>query len=106
LTGMDDDAPRPAEDAPSHDEEIRLLLRRLARRHRSGGTVIERAAVLAEGGDFDAIMEWILARGGAPEETVAAPSARHGLHGSRLQSSGSSDARTPARFVLPAGALD
>jgi hypothetical protein len=63
LTAVDDDA-------------IRSLLTRLARAHPSGGTVIERAAILAEGADFDAIMAWIVARGGEPEATVSKPSPR------------------------------
>lgn len=88
------------------DDAIRVLLRRLARRHPSGGTVIERAAILAEGADFEAITAWIVARGGEPEETVGSSAARRGLHGSRLHDSGGAEARTPARFVLPAGALD
>jgi hypothetical protein len=94
------------EQPQSEDDEIRTLLKRLARRHRSGGTVVERAAILAEGGDFDAIMEWIVARGGVPEEAVSSSAVRHGLHGSRIHDSGGSEARTPSRFVLPAGALD
>ena len=88
------------------DETIRLLLRRLGRRHPSGGTVVERAAILAEGADFDTIVAWIAAQGGGPETPVASASVRHGLHGTRLHDSGGSQARTAARFVLPAGALD
>src|SRR5687767_5760438 len=38
-----------------------LLLTRLARAHPAGGTVIERAAVVAAGADFDAVLRWILA---------------------------------------------
>lgn len=77
---------------------------RLARPHPSGGEVIERAAILAEGADSAAVMVWIAAHAGIPEATVAAP-ARHGLHGSRLNDSGGAEPRTPLRFVLPAGAL-
>jgi hypothetical protein len=33
-----------------NDDEIRALLSRLSRRHPSGGTVIERAAIMAEHG--------------------------------------------------------
>jgi hypothetical protein len=50
-------------------------------------------------------MTWILAHGGKPEATVET-STRHGLHGSRLHTSGGSAPRVPSRFVLPAGALD
>jgi hypothetical protein len=84
------------------DDAIRSLLTRLARAHPSGGTVIERAAILAEGADFDAIMAWIVARGGEPEATVSKTS-RSGLHGSH--DSGGSEPRTPPRFVLPPDAL-
>jgi hypothetical protein len=56
------------------------MVTRLARAHPSGGTVIERAAILSEGADFEAVMAWIVAHGGKP--------------------------RAASRFVLPAGALD
>jgi hypothetical protein len=86
------------------DAEIRAIVKRLARPHSSGGEVIERAAILAEGADFAAVMEWITAHAGIPEAQVAkVPS--HGLHGSRLSYSGKVEPRTPLRFVLPAGAL-
>lgn len=87
------------------DDAIRTLLTRLARAHPAGGTVIERAAVVAEGADSEEVMAWILAHGGKPEAAVET-STRHGLHGSRLHSSGASEPRAPSRFVLPAGALD
>jgi hypothetical protein len=86
------------------DDAIRSLVTRLGRAHPSGGTVIERAAVLAEGADFKAVMEWIVAHGGEPEATVP-EAAKSGLHGSRLHDSGGLELRTPSRFVLPAGAL-
>lgn len=87
------------------DDAIRALLTRLARVHPAGGTVIERAAVVAAGADSEAVMTWILAHGGEPEAAVQA-STRHGLHGSRLTTGGGSQPRVPSRFVLPAGALD
>jgi hypothetical protein len=86
------------------DDTIRALVKRLARPHPSGGEVVERAAILAEGADFAAVMEWITAHAGIPETQVAkAPS--HGLHGSRLSYGGGGASRPPLRFVLPAGAL-
>jgi hypothetical protein len=86
------------------DDAIRALVTRLARPHPSGGEVIERAAILAEGADFAAVMTWITAHAGIPEAQVAkAPS--HGLHGSRLGYGGEAAPRPPLRFVLPAGAL-
>jgi hypothetical protein len=87
------------------DDAIRLLVTRLARAHPSGGTVVERAAIVAEGADFDAVMRWILAHGGKPEAAVETPS-RRGLHGSRLHAGGGAEPRAPSRFLLPAGALD
>jgi hypothetical protein len=86
------------------DDEIRSLIRRLGRAHPSGGRVVERAAILAEGADFDAVMAWIVAHGGEPEATVPkAPKA--GLHGSRVHHSGGSPSGPPSRFVVPADAL-
>ena len=52
------------------DDAICALVTRLARPHASGGEVIERAAILAEGADFAAIMAWVIAHGGKPETTV------------------------------------
>jgi hypothetical protein len=88
------------------DDEIRALLVRLGRPHPSGGRVIERAAILAEGADFDVVMKWITAHRGTAE-IVAAAAPRGGLHGTRLNDGGGvgSDDRPPARFVLPADAL-
>jgi hypothetical protein len=86
------------------DDAIRALVKRLARPHPSGGEVIERAAILAEGADFAAVMAWIVAHAGKPEtEVLPAPS--YGLHGSRLNYGGGAEPRTPPRFVLPAGSL-
>jgi hypothetical protein len=86
------------------DDAIRSLVTRLARAHPSGGTVIERAAIVAEGADSEAVITWIVAHGGRPEAAVETPN-RHGLHGSRLHASGGSAPRTASRFVLPADAL-
>lgn len=87
------------------DAEIRSLVARLARAHPSGGTVIERAAIFAEGADSAAVMAWIERHNGEPEMPAAKAPSR-GLHGSRLHDSGASQPRTPSRFILPAGALD
>jgi hypothetical protein len=85
------------------DDAIRALVTRLARPYPSGGDVIERAAILAEGADLAAVVAWITAHAGIPEARVAtAP--RHGLHG-RLNDSGGAESRTPLRFVLPPGTL-
>jgi hypothetical protein len=86
------------------DDAILALVTRLARPHSSGGEVIERAAILAEGADFPAVMAWITAHAGQPETSVGSGSAR-GLYGSRLSDSGEAPNRPPLRFVLPAGSL-
>jgi hypothetical protein len=87
-----------------NDDEIRALLSRLSRRHPSGGTVIERAAIVAEGDDSAAVVAWILDHAGEPE-AAADTSSRRGLHSPRLSGSVGSE-RAPARYVLPAGALN
>jgi len=84
------------------DDEIQTLITRLARRHRSGGVVIERAAILAEGADYTEVVAWITAHDGTAE-TAAPPSASRGLHAARVDRGDAS--QTPLRFVLPAGAL-
>jgi hypothetical protein len=86
------------------DDAILALVTRLARPHSSGGEVIERAALLAAGADFPAVMAWITAHAGQPEAAVVASSG-HGLHGSRLSDPGAGGSRPPLRFVLPAGTL-
>jgi hypothetical protein len=86
------------------DPAIRALLSRLARPHASGGQVIERAAILAAGADSPEVIAWITAHAGAPETTVAPPSAR-GIHGPRISDSAASAARAPQRYVLPTGTL-
>jgi hypothetical protein len=88
------------------DLEINALVTRLSRPHSSGGVVIERAAILAAGTDYPAVMDWISAHDGTPETTVSATRGR-GLHGSRVTGGGDATAsRAPSRFVLPAGALN
>jgi hypothetical protein len=88
---------------PADDEAIRTLLSRLARPHPSGGEVVERAALLAEGAEFPAIMAWINEHAGVAETRVAAPS--QGLHGTRMSSAGAAASSKPLRYVLPAGTL-
>jgi hypothetical protein len=86
------------------DDAICALVTRLARPHASGGKVVERAALLAEGADFAGVMAWIAAHGGEPEAT-APGEPRRGLHGSRLHDNGRAEPRTPLRMVLPPGVL-
>jgi hypothetical protein len=91
-------------DADAHDDAIRAVVARLARPHASGGMVVERAALLAEGADFAAVMAWITAHGGEPEAMApAAPSA--GLHAARTSASAAPGADRARRFLFPPGAL-
>jgi hypothetical protein len=83
-------------------DEIGVLVKRLARPHASGGMVIERSVIIAEGARSTAILKWISDHDGIGDSAVASKPS-HGLHGSRLQAA-APDA--PARrFVLPAGAF-
>ena len=90
--------------AANDDDAIRALVVRLSRPHKSGGKVIERAAILAAGSDFEEIMDWITAHDGEPEAPPAAKASSGGLHGTRFEGGGAPD-RAPLRFVLPPGAL-
>jgi hypothetical protein len=85
------------------DAAIADLVARLARPHPSGGTVIERAAIMAEGSSAAAIIAWIVSRAGQAE--MAAASRAGGLHGGRSAGTARIDG-APLRYVLPAGLLD
>jgi hypothetical protein len=89
---------------PTDDEAIRALLRRLARPHASGGQVVERATLLAEGAEFPAIVAWITEHAGIPEAGVKAPP-RQGLHGARASTPRNGEPPKPLRYILPAGTL-
>jgi hypothetical protein len=82
---------------------IRTLIERLARPRRAGGQEIETAAIMAAGADAPAVVAWILAHDGEPEQS-AQTAPRRGLHGVRLADTGA-EHRAPQRFVLPAGML-
>ncbi len=99
-----DGTPDAKADGPADDDAIRDLVKRLSRRHRSGGQVIERAAILAAGANSSAVLRWIAAHAGEPEELAPVASGR-GLHAARLNDSGAANGRTPLRYVLPPGAL-
>ncbi len=86
------------------DDAIRALVTRLARRHASGGQVVERAAILAAGADSTAVLTWIAANAGEPEETVPRQAAR-GLHSARPFGGDGTGARAPLRYVFPPGTL-
>jgi hypothetical protein len=82
------------------DDAILALVTRLARPTSAGGQVIERAAIMAAGADSRAIVAWILAHDGEPEQSASIAPSR-GLHGAR----GADPDRVPQRFVMPAGVL-
>jgi hypothetical protein len=82
------------------DDAIRAVVKRLARPHRSGGSVIERAAIMAEGPSSAAVMRWIADHHGEPE-ALPVSKAKGGLHAERF----AREAGPPSRFVLPPGAL-
>ena len=87
------------------DDAIRVLLHRLARAHPSGGTVVERAAVLAAGTGSEDVVSWMMAHG-AHAEAAVSTRARGGLHGMDRHAGGAPAAAAPSRYILPAGALD
>jgi hypothetical protein len=101
-----DATPEPGSQASGRsDDAIRALVSRLARPHSSGGTVVERAALLAEGADFFAVMAWITAHGGTPETAMKPAVPRAGLHSARVSAGDQTAGDTARRFVLPPGTL-
>lgn len=89
----------------SDDAAIRTLVARLARAHPSGGHVIERASILAEGGDVSSVVDWIVDHDGVPE-SAAAKTVDQGLHGSGFHDRGAVRTPVPRRWILPPGTLD
>lgn len=81
------------------DAAIHALVVRLSRPHPSGGVVIERAAILAEGEASGDVIDWIVSRDGRGEAAVTRVSG--GLHGTAER-----DDRPPLRYILPVGVLD
>ena len=96
---MNDDA------QPLDDDAIRLIVKRLARAHPSGGKVIERAAILAEGTRSTAILAWITDHAWEPEEAAPVVQGRggSGLHGTRPGAGDRGRAPATRRYVLPPG---
>ena len=91
-------------DSPGDDAAIAARVRRLCRPHSSGGTVIERSVILAEGSSAASMLAWIEDHDGVGDSTAVG--VRHsGLHGARgaLAQAGSGPAK---RFVLPPGAFE
>ena len=99
-TQLDPDTPQ--EPRLTGDDASRATVTRLSRPHCSGGTVIERAAILAEGADSTQLVAWVVAHGGQPEAAVV--SLKRGLHSPRLDDPGAV-LRPPLRYILPLGAL-
>jgi hypothetical protein len=87
------------------DDAIRVLVKRLARPHASGGEAIERSVILAEGSESAEIIAWVLSHAGVPDSTAASAS-KGGIHSSRDRPGLGGSDRPPLRFVLPAGSLD
>lgn len=103
----DDPQPETQTDAPTADDRaqrpddaaLRDVVSRLARPHRSGGHVVERAALMADGAEFTALLGWIASHDGVPEAPPpSAPARSAGLFGDPQP-------QQPLRFVLPAGAF-
>jgi hypothetical protein len=95
--------------AAAMDEDISTLVARLSRKHRSGGRVIERAAIMAEGGNSAAILAWLADNDWEPEADAAPSSDRSGmgLHGMRREAErGRAQAQAPRRYISPAPADD
>jgi hypothetical protein len=102
---MKTDPPTEPERAEPADDDaaIRTLVTRLSRPHPSGGAVIERATILAEGAGANALLTWIAAHAGEPERAAPTTSGR-GLHSPR-HNSPDAGTGTPLRYVLPPGVL-
>src|SRR3954454_10440310 len=76
-------ATRELPPAAADDGTARAAVTRLSRPDRSGGTVIERAAILAEAPAPPRILAWVVPHGVRPETAVV--STKRGLHSPRPQ---------------------
>jgi hypothetical protein len=102
-----DPAREPEAGAEGSPDAVGAVVRRLARPHASGGSVIERSVIIAEGAGSAAILSWIAAHHGVADSTAGAGSARSGgLHGARISAAVGRDDAPARRFVLPADAFD
>jgi hypothetical protein len=81
------------------------LVRRLSRPHDSGGRVIERSVILAEGAESRAILGWITDHDGVGDSSQAS-TRTGGLHGDRRTALTKSTDGPARRFVLPASAFE
>jgi hypothetical protein len=96
MSDQPDHIPEPA--ARVDDAAIGALVARLSRPHPSGGRVIERATILAEGSHSAAILAWIADHDWEAETVAAAPSGG-GLHDNRLRQDDRAGRRVPRRYV-------
>ena len=88
------------------DDEIRQIVRRLAR-PAPGGHVVERVALIAEGSDGEALERWIVEHGGTPEAAAPrSPKGSGGLYAERAEAAETERGVTVARYVMPPGSLD
>jgi hypothetical protein len=87
------------------DTAIDTIVRRLARPTASGGHVVERAAVLAEGAHCADIEAWILRNGGEAEAVEAEDDAGGGVYAERRRAFAAVGTGHPARYLLPPDAL-
>ncbi len=87
---------------PTSTDETTALVKRLSRPHASGGMVIERSVILAEGANSSTILRWISEHDGIADST-AASTRGHGLHGSRPNAP--MPAEPARRYVVPARAF-
>jgi hypothetical protein len=86
-------------------DETGALVKRLSRPHASGGMVIERSVILAEGSGSAAILTWISDHDGVADSTVTKKGGG-GLHGARTNSVTEQKDAPARRFVLPARAFE
>jgi hypothetical protein len=86
------------------DDRVRKLVARLARPNSAGGDTIERATIMASGTDSQAILAWVIAHAGEPEDLAPTATGR-GLHSARLTDRAGATTRNPLRYVLPPGVL-
>jgi hypothetical protein len=82
-----------------------VLVKRLARPHPSGGTVIERSVILAEGTHSTAILAWIADHDGTPDSTLPRAEKR-GVHSPSLAVGSERQASQARRYILPAHAFN
>jgi hypothetical protein len=87
-----------------HTDAIGVLVKRLARPHPSGGTVIERPVILAEGRRSTEILAWIADHGGAPDATLPTQQNR-GVHSPSPAAGAAHQGVQARRYILPAQAF-